>query len=194
MRSFQLRKPIEIIDRTLTVDPGWHTGWAYWEEPDWAYWQESDNLLEVSRKWLQKYGVLNIKKVKHGPMSRFNYMWVRFESLLKMNPQRVYIEGTAIWGNSLKSMTAAKRGDIMTLSYLIGGYMHACTTKSIDCIIISANDWKGQSTDEVIARKCDDLFQIGLNQCTQHTLDAIGMGMSGFGLLERKQVYTRGKR
>lgn len=185
-----MRTPIEIIDSTLTVDPGWHTGWAWWKAPK----KLVQSGQDICRSYLKEYGIINLSRAK-SVTDKFEYMCDRFETLVcELEPEMVYIEGTAIWEGSLKSMTAAKRGNIMTLSYLIGGYMRELNRRGIDYKIISANDWKGQANDSVIATKCDEIMGIGLDHCEQHTLDAIGIGLSGFGLLERKVKYKRGKR
>lgn len=184
-----MRKKIKVIDQTLTIDPGWHTGWAWWTAPEF----ESLDCKEC----LSDLGVYNVSTAKYlkTTVDRINYMADQFQDLLEDKlPDMVWIEGTAIWVGSLKSMVAAKRGDIMTLSYLVGAYVQACNAHGVECDIVTAPEWKGQMTDAMVAVKVEEVTGYGLGHYPQHTLDAVGMGMGSFGLLESKVKYYRRKR
>lgn len=187
-----MRKKILICNRTLTVDPGWHTGWAWWTVPSLAY-RESDKKKDADN-CLTDLGVFNVSRAKgiKTTVDRINYMGDQFERLVnQLMPEMVWIEGTAVWSGSLKSMTAAKRGDIMTLSYLVGTYIRVCSQYGAECDLVTAPEWKGQMTDEMVACKVEEVTDYGLDDYPQHTLDAVGIGLSGFGVLENKVKYNR---
>lgn len=161
-----------FLNRTLTIDPGDHTGWAYWN---------GTNEPMV--------GQYNVSKSKNMVLTEDDlaYLMERFSNLLDKFDvcTRVYIEGVELWEGSLRSMTSAKRGNVFKLAYLVGGYFNEARRQGIETRILPAREWKGQLPNDVLERRLRALN--GVVYASDHILNAVGIGFSRVGLLTQKR-------
>ena len=145
----------------ITVDPGVNTGWVYWLP---------NSYLPCGS------GVLRCAPLIKNKMEKLADMWHKFHFvLIKYRPSIVVIEGVQLWASSLESVTSAKRGDSFFLSYIIGGYAHEAYKQSIEFVILTPNEWKGQQTKEAIDYKINATLS---NKYRDHESDAVGMGLA----------------
>lgn len=157
------------LNRVLTVDPGWNTGWAYWTR---GSFHPSTGIL------ISKYT---------DPTDKLNDLSDQFGQLLTIqNPRFVMMEGTSFWVESLKSQVSFSRGDAIYLTYLIGQYMRECYLQKKKFDLILAIDWKGQMDDKkvkkrVLRRNAVDYKQFH-GQYWPHVTDAVGIGLWMLGI------------
>lgn len=153
---------------TLTLDPGDHSGWAYWK----------GSLFPT-------VGQFTTVLSKKDPIieDTLAYQWIKFEDLLNnLQPENFFVEGVEFWSGSLKSLTAAKRQNLSKLSYLVGGFAREAIRRGINTRIIPASEWKGQTPNSALELKV--LRINGRRYETEHILNAVGIGMSRMGLLQ----------
>lgn len=160
----------QTFKRTLTVDVGDHTGWAFW-----------DGKTEPA-----DWGMITLDRNVKGLEVQLGYMQRRFKCLLEdIKPELCVLEGVEFWAGNLRSMTSARRGNLSKLSYLVGMYMATCLEKGIDVRILLAREWKGQLKDPMVHSRVFNLTGIQLKKGEQHISDAIGIGLSLQGLFYR---------
>lgn len=154
------------VDNAVTVDIGRTTAWACWRK---------DQLWSCE--------VIRAPKGKQNVEDYLKVMGAAFEhSLWRIRPvKRVYLEGVELWEGSLMSLTSAKRGDLMTLSYLLGVYAKTAFSRGAEVIIIPARVWKGQLTKIATAERVRRLH--GQVYENDHITDAVAMGYSIMGVL-----------
>jgi hypothetical protein len=160
--------------RMITVDPGIHTGIAIWGS------DLHPRCLEISTT--QK---LHTEEARRALCSDFRVI-VRPYSGAAI----VYIEDVTLWGGSLKSLTASRKGDLFALAKLIGGYEQVCLNAGV-CVIssVSVTKWKGQMNDFALF---DRLRRINEETYTSpHIANAVGLGMSIRGVLLSHTRRTR---
>jgi len=156
---------MEILSDVLTVDPGWNTGYAFWE----------------AHNKLPDVGMFKVSKAKSiaSTEARLSDLWCKFEDLIdKYMPklELCIIESVQLWEGSLTSMTAARRGDIFKLSMLIGGYAKVCMDRGVDFEFLTAQQWKGQLTKKAVELRVKR--RIGQVYAADHITDAVGIGLS----------------
>ena len=160
----------QTFKRTLTVDVGDHTGWAFW------------NGKQEPTEW----GMLVLDKHIQGMELQLRYMQIQFKNLLEeLKPVLCILEGVEFWANDLRSLTSAKRGNLSKLAYLVGMYGASCFERHIDARIIPAREWKGQLKDPMVLSRVQNLMGLQLKKSEQHIADAIGMGLSLQGMFYR---------
>lgn len=153
-----------VLRGFLTVDPGEHTGWAYWS---------GTNKPLTGQIRPAKTRELEPGLIHH---------WGEFKALLaSCRPCTVIIEGVEIWEGSLVSMTSAKRGNLFKLAYLVGGYTQIANSKNIEVEIIPARRWKGQLTKDAVRSRVKRFN--GQLYRTDHITDAVGIGVAIMGKL-----------
>jgi hypothetical protein len=104
-----------------------------------------------------------------------------FVALRQFQPSMVFIEGVQIYGDSLKSLTSATRGNLSMLAYLVGVYVACCNEVSIANEIVLPRQYKGQLDKEAINKR---LIRIDkMVYPNQHVRDAVAMGYLLMGRL-----------
>lgn len=163
----------QTLRNTISVDPGWNTGLAYWVGDDLPL---TDIIKEPPRR----------KKIKL-ETARIQFMMNKFEAYVKSkNPEMMIIEGVEMWSGSTRSMTSAVRGDLFALAYLVGGYMHICFKLSIEVKLVYPRGgkdraiWKGQMDATKVAAR---IKRINGETYPEHIREAVGMGFSVMGIL-----------
>lgn len=91
----------------------------------------------------------------------------------------VLIEGVEFYGNSLKSVTATRRGDLFFLAYIVGSYCNVCIQNKLKFKIQTFNQWGGQMTPKVINNRIERA--LGWCDKSQHINDAVAMGLTYYG-------------
>lgn len=163
------------LSKVLTVDPGWNTGWALWL---------SDNkpLTGIIKEPPRR------KIIKLEPM-RLSFMFGYFRILLETHsPLEVIIEGVEMWSGNVKSMTAAQRGNLFSLAYIVGGYIECCSSRGISCKLVYPRGnkakeqvmWKGQLNAKQLAAR---IKRINGETYPEHIREAVGIGFSVMGVL-----------
>lgn len=152
------------LHRTITVDPGLHTGWAYWDK---TIYPEVGNIRGSSTKPLEE----SMEK-----------LWSDFHKvLIRYIPLHCHIEGVETWTGSLKSNIATKTGKLYKLSFLIGGYCRICQQEAVGFNIIPPSRWKGQMNKDMVQKRIRRLNN--LEYPNSHITDAVGIGFSLMGIL-----------
>ncbi|MFA7135582.1 MAG: hypothetical protein WC125_06945 [Bacteroidales bacterium] len=171
---------MQYLKEALSIDPGDHTGWAYWK----------GDLYPVT-------GQINVSHAKSIKMQEdeLAFQWQKFSELLDVYPglRYVYIEGVEFWEGSFKSVTAAKRQNLSKLAYLVGGFANEARRRGIETRLLPAREWKGQMPNAVLKAK---ILRInGQDYPSDHIDNAVGLGMSRMGLfLNTKRQPSRAKK
>jgi Holliday junction resolvasome RuvABC endonuclease subunit len=153
---------MKFLSDVLTVDPGNHTGYAYWFGTD----DPATGQFNIPRK---KTVVL--------PHEKFDHMMSNFHAILEsFNPHVVVIEDVRVYGSSAVSMASATRGDLIGLARLVGGYCECCRGRSIRYQLIPAVAWKGQMPDAAVRVHVQTV--LGREYKSEHVISALGIGLS----------------
>lgn len=87
----------------------------------------------------------------------------------------VAVEGVEVWGG-LTSQTAASRGDLSELAYLVGMIVQKIwELRHPEIFIINPSVWKAQLTYKALGVWVNKI--IGLEFKTEHELAAVGIGL-----------------
>lgn len=164
-------KRIPCLIGFLAVDPGDHTGWAFFD----------GSILPMTGQI-----TLSRSKAVVGQPAQLAYMWEKFSVLIsELNPSGVLIEAVEFWGGSAKSRAAASRQNLSKLAYLVGGYANICAAHGIEWALIPSRDWKGQMDDHAVAMRVARVN--GAQYASEHITDAVGIG------LHFAKLFNRGK-
>ncbi len=166
----------------ITVDPGWNTAITLYKH------KVPQQLLLIK---------LMPNEKKERTTEKVRMLGETFEStLFRLHQQystdvfnlQIRIEGVGLWGDNMRSLTAAKRGDLFNLSYLVGAYVKSSYSFTNDVDLLDVRKWKGQIPNNVLAKRVNlFLFQNNLGthrlRKNEHIHSAVGMAMSEFGIL-----------
>lgn len=153
-----------MLYKVLTIDPGFNTGYAYWEK----------TLKPV----VGSYKVPNRYK-KETIECKMVLLFREFEIVLRtFDPIKCIIESVENW-DSLKSNTASKRGDLAKLAYLVGGYSEICRKNGVLFELISARKWKGNLPNKVVEKRVT--YVNGETYPNDHIACAVGIGLHKMG-------------
>jgi len=173
------KKEINYLENTISVDPGWNTGLAYWDGDEYP----DTYIIEEPR----------FQKTKKDQL-RLWYMFKLFENYIanEYSPNSIIIEGVELWTGSSVSMTSATRGDLFSLAYLVGGYVAIACKYSIDVRFVYARGakakgnkaeketWKGQLNASALDKR---IYRINGEKYPEHIREAVGMGFHCMGIL-----------
>lgn len=155
---------IKYLIDTITVDPGYNTGIAIWDD---------DPFPETV--------VLHADTAK-SVINRIEYLYNGFKDLIDryLNIKFVIIEGVNLWVASGKSQSSAAQGYLFDLAYLVGVYSAICFDKGITVKIVTVNQWKGQMPAKVVKNRIKLINNI---EYPEHIQEAVGIGFSEIGIL-----------
>lgn len=158
----------EQMKNVITIDPGWHTAICRWTSAE-----KHVMTMIVSPK-------------NQDPEWKLEYMWNKFAEFLGIvlgnhDIEAVIIEGTELWARSAVSTASASSGDLIYLSYLIGGYASQLHDLDIPFHIVPPSVWKGQLTKEAIAGRVRR--RLGIEASNEHANHAIALGLAVSGRL-----------
>jgi len=163
---------MQYLKNVLSIDPGDHSGWAYWK----------GDLFPI----VGQFDVSHRKEIRILE-DQLAYLWKLFSENFSLlldkyhNTKYVFLEGVEFWEGSLKSVTAAKRQNLMKLAYLVGGYANEARSRGVEVRILPARQWKGQMSNKVLEKRV--LSINGQFYESEHILNAVGIGLSRMGLL-----------
>jgi len=166
---------VKVLNNTITVDPGWNTGMAYWIG-------DYTPLVFVIKEPPKR------KKIKLEP-TRLAYMFTEFKSFLMSKKVKLcVIEGVELWAGNVRSMTSASRGDLFALAYIVGGYLSICQQLGIRTKLVYPRGnkakekirWKGQLDNEALDER---IMMINGVTYKEHVREAVGIGFSIMGIL-----------
>jgi len=161
--------------RVLCIDPGIrHLGYAFWKEirrgprtptrapcntglittPKGMHWE--DTVYEELGAWLVDYITVHMVRT-------------------------VVIEFAEFWGDSARSQQAAKRGDLLRLTFLVGALGQVvyalCDRKAV---IVEPTMWKGDMPKAVMKRRVRRALH---RKYREHEYDGVAMGLRIMGKL-----------
>lgn len=156
----------------MCIDPGLGgTGIAFWQElckPMDA--TDPDHCMLASAR----EDLLWLTRVKH--------ITDEVVAVIKTcKPDWVVIEFPELWASSEKSFTAAARGDLFKLTYLVGEIGREVWGITFrPPVLVTAGQWKAQMRKPVVHARIKRA--LGLRY-EEHIADAVGMGLSIMGAL-----------
>ena len=168
------RKGAMDLNNFLTIDPGVHTGLAFWKN-------EKTMLPETEQ--------INNKTTSKIPMDKVTSLNNQFWAYLQKNKQIEFciIEGVQYWENSSVSRVAGRRGDLTFLSYLCGSYYQTCKHEKINAFIIPPY-WKGQLNYDNLSIWIEKLNNKIYS--SEHITSAVGIGFFVKGEIFKGKVYN----
>jgi hypothetical protein len=157
------------LNNFITMDTGFNTAMAYW-----SYNQIAEFIMPNIRFFSVPTALPKEEKL--------NWAWKNFDTTLQYFKNKfgtiscVYIEDAVLWQENLTSLTSGSKGDLLTLSKLIGGYCNACRKVGIHYNLIPAQQWKGQMKKAATASRV--YRELMFTSSNEHIIDAVGMGLS----------------
>jgi hypothetical protein len=155
-----------LLNNTLTMDIGRHTAIAHWEGKRYPY------TFEMS-----------VPKKIHKAEEFLAYQQDQFESYIDCQKNiagkqihLAYIEAVEYWEGNMTSRTAAVRGDLALLSYLLGVYFAVCQSNNIEVRLMSARAWKGNLDKDATVERVKRIN--GMTYTSEHITDAVAFGFS----------------
>lgn len=147
-------------NRLLSVDPGFNTGWAYWEGTD-----------------TPKTGhIVAIEKVTNVAL-RLRDLAEQFSAVLgKYHPQRIIIEDQWFSEYNMTSLASAKTGAMKKLTWLTGAYLVVCFDVGVTPELVLPVKWKGQMDDLAVKKRVE--LVTGIKYKNPHIADAVGIGLN----------------
>jgi hypothetical protein len=165
------------FNRLITLDPGLGgTGWSFW-----------DSLENGAAAKPQQTGCLRPSRGEHQNMQnlvqRCYELQGQLESLcIAIQPRSAGVEFPVLFSGSAMSLASAGSGDLFKLTCLTGGLL-AVLTRFIEVSeirLLTPASWKGQMNKKILYNRVK--LALGTTY-PNHTLDAVGMGLSMIGQL-----------
>jgi len=172
-----------FLNRTITIDPGLHTGVAIWQG------DAHPRVFEIS---------LPTQHVCESKERRVVLMADKLHSIVTKYPvEHAFIESVGLWWgkehyyNHFKlgkcllvplkfeysgSVVAARKGHTFFVAYIIGAYLYVLESLGINTILVSPQRWKGNRSKKYIAN-----LIYNVNKCrysSDHISDAVGIGFA----------------
>ena len=156
-----------MVEIYATCDPGVHTAILLWKDKE---------IIDIQYFTIKKYTCLEDNL--NNASNEFGDVLYNFKEI----PDELYIEGVQYW-NSLVSKTAAAKGDLSFLSYIVGIYYGIATDEyfRIKTKIINPNTWKGNMTDKQVKYRVKKVLNKEFKNI--HIYCAAGIGLSIQGRL-----------
>ena len=152
----------------LAIDPGLHTGLAYFP---------GKTIVPETMDFNVDYKARTTAEKLNSLIGKLSLIWNDSSKYI----EHVVIEGVSIYSGSVKSMTAATRGNLSLLSYIVGAYY--CHFISFGCEIdVISPQWKGQLNYNALD---EWVYQInGQHYKSEHIRAAAGLGLWKKGLIK----------
>ena len=154
----------------LTIDPGINTGIAHWKTHN----DKNPDVYEIRCKTN-----VSIEKRLLDIHVEFNTLLYSIEEI--NSTVSCYIESVEYWEQNLISRTAATRGNLSFLAYIIGVYSSVCFQHEVEVYLLPARQWKGQMDKDVTAERIRRVN--GITYKNSHITDAVGIGFALQGVL-----------
>ena len=149
----------------LSVDPGINTGIAFFHK---------DEIIPRVFDFHVDY------KAKT-PHEKLDSLLIKIDNynFQSLGIEWVVIEGVQIWATSLKSMTAATRGNLSLLAYIVGAYYQYFNGLFVEII---SPQWKGQLNYHALAVWVKQINDQEYK--SEHIRAAVGLGLWKKGLIK----------
>jgi hypothetical protein len=160
-----LRKNPAVSKTILALDPGYFTGWVFFQGGEQPKILLSGILAVRKGTWTEKTW----------------YLTDKFKSLLASSPvpDIVVCELPEFWQGSDRGDRAATRGFLVELAYLVGCYAGVCCERDIEFKPVEVRRWKGQMSKDA----CDARIKRRLGLAfPNHIADAVGLAMFEAGI------------
>lgn len=159
-----MRTKLPRLVNCVTIDVGRHTALAAWDGSAFPITHEF-----VWREKITDLGFYVCEMSKNLNNALIDIRGTRLAEFIQ-------IEGVGFWGSSEKSRVSASRGDLFTVSYLVGAYIVIAGRFTRDIRVVSALQWKGQLSKTGTAARVKRIN--GMTYKSEHTTDAVAMGFS----------------
>lgn len=165
---FTKRKPIKDVSGHLFVDPGFNTAYCYWD------------LINSNKG---NYIVSQCSVIGKDVEIKFKNLWLYFRQMLdKLEPEHIVFENVDFRSGSLKSVTSAKRGNLLNLDRLLGGYLCLTDYFNLKYSLYTAIQWKGNMNSSAVNSRIAYLTNKEFK--SQHIADAFGLSLSVMGIFK----------
>lgn len=149
------------LSNFISVDPGYNTACV-------CFWKEACHSIFIRPSPMYS----------NNEIDKIYYLCDNFSfALIEHKPDLVIIEGTAMYQESLKSITSASKGDLLKLNRLIGAYIHVAIENSINVKLIAPQEWKGQMSKKATMLRVKREVYLP-EKLNEHIIDALGIGLS----------------
>lgn len=140
-----------------TIDPGIHTAYAKWENG------KLSDLFTINLK-----GENDVEYIE-SLNNRFPRDWMPV----------VVIEDVRLFTGSAKSMASGARGNLITLSKIVGAIAFICSSLRMQVEFVNPQTWKGQLNYKQLRRILK--VKYGFTAKNDHEASAYGMGLWKMG-------------
>jgi Holliday junction resolvasome RuvABC endonuclease subunit len=155
----------------ITIDPGFHTGWALFRE-------SGRKRVTFIPTMFHECGVLHADKDTKIPFP------MRVAAIMKglaslqdsFDINMMIIESQQVYRGSAQSMASATSGDLIELAQLTGAIWWLFAQTGTATHIFTPQQWKGQLPKNVVEMRVAKHFPD--TYFPNHALDAVGMGIS----------------
>ena len=167
-------------DRFTTIDPGVNqTAYSHWERIRKTIRGACPHNFMISTGSVSTKEDTDIKK-------QFSISDKIRDEVIKFGSTTIYIEGVNLAREDEIAKISKRKGDLVKLSYLVGGLILWFHEISIDVIILPFSEWAGNLTDEAIKYQVGKILPKHVTEST-HKNDCLGMGLYTIGSFgERK--------
>lgn len=141
----------------ITIDPGMHTGWAYWEDGE---------LKDYSQTTIKHKDLIHDLGELLSAMTPI---------IASYSPNRVIVEYPNMWAGSSVSAAASASGDLLKLAAMVGMIIAIAQTNGAHVTTVLPAKWKGQLDKDAV--KVRVKRALGVDERSSHINDAIGIGL-----------------
>jgi Holliday junction resolvasome RuvABC endonuclease subunit len=111
------------------------------------------------------------------------------EFLSEYAPETVFIEYPEFMPDSVKGYTAAAKGDLLKLTFLVGALAQALQAAGYRVVLVPVHVWKGQLSKKIVeARIKREIPEVVKLNPKSHSWDSIGIGLYAKG-----KVFNAGR-
>lgn len=167
-------------DRFTTIDPGVNSlAFSHWTRIRKTIRGACPNNFYISTGTVSTKEDTDIKK-------QFSISDKIRDEVIKFGSTTIYIEGVNLAREDEIAKISKRKGDLVKLSYLVGGLILWFHEISIDMIVLPFTEWAGNLTDEAIKYQVGKILPKHVTDST-HINDCLGMGLYTIGSFgERK--------
>lgn len=184
--------------RVMFIDPGLGgTGWAFWDNFP-ACFVETENTgkakhfkipprdeQNIANNAPHVCGVIKTPKDLEWIGRALKISEQCMDLFINYKPELLGIENPELWSGSAVSQSAAAKGNLGKLSFLVGCISHSFYSYDIlhgsgdaTQILFTPREWKGQLSKEMVIRRIQNYWAINPSN---HEADAVGMGLHFLG-------------
>lgn len=149
---------MKYLRKTLSVDPGFNTGWAFW----------NGTSSPIT-------GCMTSKM--NNPISVIGDLSQQFCQLVgSTKPVKIILEDQWFSEHSITSLVSSKTGAQKKLDWLTGAYISNSYRLNIPVEMVLPMMWKGNLNDEAVKKRVERI--LGIYYRNSHIADAVGIGLN----------------